>query len=74
MKKIDGLKIRALREARKWSLTDLAIKLREKGDARCSAGGLSLVERCRTRGVNATRVMLLAEVLGVGIEDLFVEV
>lgn len=66
---IDGKKIRKLREDKGWSLRVLAAQVSDADGHTCTHAAIQAVEQTG-RGVGLDRLIIIAQLLGVTLDDL----
>jgi len=72
--RVDGAKIRRLRQARKWSVRDLAVRTQQLSPPGISRSALGKVERGGSGNVAAWRLEGIARALEVPVTDLLIGV
>lgn len=72
--RVDGAKIRRLRQARRWSVRDLAKRTQQLSPPGITRSALGRVERQESKNVAAWRLEGIARVLEVPVTDLLVGV
>ena len=72
--RIDGKRIRRLRQARRWSVRDLAKRTQQLSPPGITRSALGRVERGESRNVAAWRLEAIARVLELPVTDLLIGV
>jgi len=70
--RVDGAKIRQLRQARKWSVRDLATRTQQLSPPGITRSALGRVERGESKNVAAWRLEGIARALGIAVTDLLI--
>jgi len=72
--RVDGAKIRRLRQARNWSVRDLAIRTQQLSPPGITRSALGRVERGESKDVAAWRLEAIARALDIAVTDLLIGV